>query len=384
VKVQARAWAAALGAACAAAVAPFRTLTAQVGATVDVGLTNVRYDGFLPSAAASVSPMLLIQRPRLLVLARGTLLRFESGRQSLQAGASGSFFPARFGRWRVELSGNAGASRYADFASFSHLLAGPRLHVAGERQGLWIGGTFGTTSLGGERRSVTAFASGAWAERLGATWLVNANSTRVGDTSYVDVEGAVHYELGRVTLDGSLGTRSRSQGGGHGVYGEASSAFGLGTRVSLVLAGGRYPTDPTRGSVSGRYLGLGLRFHAVPRRTAVARTAGRYGLSGSGSADPVDPPAATAEVQPCDCDGATLVIVAGSATVIEVSGDFTDWEPIVLARGDRPGTWRVPTPLSPGTYRFNVRLDGREWIVPAGVTRLQDEFAGEVGLLVVP
>jgi hypothetical protein len=384
VKVQVRAWAVAVGAACATAVAPFRTLTAQVGATVDVGITNVRYDGFLPSAAASISPMFGIQQPRLFVLARGTLLRFESGRQSLQGGASASFFPARFGQWRVELTGNAGASRYADFASFSHLLAGPRLHVAGERQGLWIGGTLGTTSFGGEQRSVTTFASGAWAERFGATWLLNANSTRVGDTSYVDVEGAVHYEFGRVTLDGSLGARSRSQGGGHGVYGEASGAYGLGAWISLVLAGGRYPTDPTRGSVSGRYLGLGLRFNPLPRRTAVARSARRYGVSGFGSGDSVDPPAVTAELQPCDCDGGTLVIVAVGVSVIEVSGDFTDWEPVVLARGDRPGTWRVPTPLAPGTYRFNVRLDGREWIVPAGVTRLQDEFEGEVGLLVVP
>lgn len=382
--MKAGAWAAAVGAACATAVAPFRSLTAQVGATMDVGLTDVRYDGFLPSTAASVSPMFQLQRPRLFLFARGTWLRFESGRHSLQAGASGSFFPAPMGRWRFELTGNGGASRYADFAGFSHLLAGPRLHLAGERQGVWIGGTFGTTSFGGEQRSVTALASGAWAQRFGATWLLSATSTRVGDTSYVDFGGATHYEVGRLMFDGSLGVRSRSQGGGHGVYGEATGTFALGTWVSLVLAGGRYPTDPTRGSVAGRYLGLGLRFSAVPRRRADARAARRSGLSGFGSADPSDTPLPSAELQPCDCVGGRLTIVAGTAAVVEVSGDFTDWEPVALAPSDRPGTWRFAAPIPPGTYRFNIRIDRGEWIVPAGVTRLEDEYEGQVGLLIVP
>jgi len=384
VTAQAYAWAAALGAACATAVAPYRTLTAQVSATVDVGLTDVHYDGFLPTAAASVSPMFQFQRSRLFLLARGTLLRFASGRQSLQAGGSGSIVPAAFGPWRIELTGNAGVSRYADFASFSHVLAGPRLHAAGDSQGAWIGGMFGTTSFGVDQRSVAAAAIGAWAQRVGATWLASVTSTRVGDTAYVDLEGAAHYALNRLTLDGSLGVRSRSQGGGHGVYGEATGAYSLGAWLSVVLAGGRYPTDPTRGSVSGRYLGLGLRFNAVARRTTFSRPARRVRLPGLGSADADAAPVATAEVGPCACAGGILLIVAVDASAVEVSGDFTDWEPIALAPGDLPGTWRVPTPLPPGTYRFNVRLNGKEWIVPAGVTRLQSEFGDAVGLLVVP
>jgi hypothetical protein len=40
--------------------------------------------------------------------------------------------------------------------------------------------------------------------------------------------------------------------------------------------------------------------------------------------------------------------------------------------------------LSRGTYRFNIRIDGGNWIVPAGVSRLADEFGGDVGLLRVP
>jgi hypothetical protein len=43
----------------------------------------------------------------------------------------------------------------------------------------------------------------------------------------------------------------------------------------------------------------------------------------------------------------------------------------------------VTLALAPGTYRFNIRVDGGAWVVPVGVTRLADEFGGTVGLLTV-
>lgn len=379
------AWAAAVPAVCAAATALPCMLAAQVVATVDVGVTDVRYDGFLPSAAASVSPMFRLERSRLLLTARGTFLRFESGRHSLQANAAGSAFSAPVGHLRAELTGNVGASRYAEFASFSHLLVGPRVHWAGNREGTWLGGAIGTTSFAREQRPVTALAAGAWAQRLGAIWLLIATTTRVGDTSYVDFESATHYQRGRLTFDGSLGVRALSHGAGHGMYGEANGAFALGAWLSLVVSGGRYPTDPTRGSVSGRYVGLGLRINAWPRRTIATMPARRMAFPshGSADADSEDPPSASVETLPCLCTGRTLVIHAGAAKLVEVSGDFTDWDPVIVApRGS--GTWVVSTPLAPGTYRFNVRLDGGQWIVPAGVTRMKDDFGGEVGVLIVP
>ena len=374
--------AAAVVAACATAAGP-GTLDAQVGASVDIGVSDVRYDGFLPSAAASISPMFRLERPRLYINARGTALRFESGNLSLQGNASGSVFSGPLGRLRVELTGNAGSSRYADFASFSHLLLGPRLHLVGDRQGVWIGTTLGTTSFGASQRPVAALAAGAWTQRLGATWLVNLSTTGVGDTAYVDLEGAGHYERGRLSLEGSLGVRGRSTGAGHGVYGEASGALALGPWVSVILSGGRYPTDPIRGSVSGRYVGLGLRIRAWPRRTTATMPARQIVLPVHGSAAPDDPPFASVEMRSCACQGRTLVIHAPGARLVEVSGDFTDWNPVALA-ADTSGTWVMSVPLRQGTYRFNVRLDGGEWMAPAGATRISDEFGGEVGLLVVP
>lgn len=362
-----------LAAACVVAVASSRAQS-QVAATVDVGVSDVRYDGFLPSAAASISPMLRIDRPRLFVTARGTWLRFESGNQSLQANVNGSVFSGPLGRWRIEATGSAGSSRYADFASFSHALVGPRLHLVGGRQGAWIGGGLGRTSFGGASRPVGTVALGTWTQRDGATLILNATRTGVGDTAYVDVEAGTHLDRGRLALDGSLGVRGWSRGAGRGVYGEASGAFALGPWVSLVLSGGRYPTDPIRGSVSGRYAGLGLRIDPWPRRAMLTMPARQI-------VD--DPPLSRAELQSCPCGGHTLVIHAATASRVEVSGDFTDWDPAVMT-GDGTGWWNASMPIGPGTYRFNIRLDGGEWVVPAGVTRVKDEFGGDVGLLVVP
>jgi hypothetical protein len=359
-------------------------LIAQLVGAVDVGVTDVRYDGFLPSTAGSISPTFRLERPGALVSARGTYLRFESGRHSLQGNLAASLFTRATGRLRGEVSGSVGASRYAAFASFSHFLFGPRVHLAGEREGAWVGGMAGKSSFGQSPRPVTAFSVGTWAERLAATWLVSTTVTHVGDTAYADIEGATHWQHGRVAFDGVLGVRGWSRGAGNGIYGEASAAFAVSAWLAVVVSGGRYPTDPTRGSVSGRYLGATLRMTALPRRSKgplfIPRVVPRWHSPANGS----DPAPVTIEVHDCRCGerGQTLLVRAGDASYVEVAGDFTDWEPVSLSPGEA-SSWTVTLPLAPGTYRFNIRIDGGEWLVPAGMIHLVDEFGGEVGLLTV-
>src|SRR5256885_4508321 len=78
-------------------------------------MSTVRYDGFLASGAASVTPGVRWERPNGTVTARGTYLRFESGHRSLQGSVAGAFFtPAA--HWRGEISAAAGASRHVEFA----------------------------------------------------------------------------------------------------------------------------------------------------------------------------------------------------------------------------------------------------------------------------
>src|SRR5205823_2418537 len=83
------AWAASVAAAWSLLGA--RAPAAQATGPVDVGVSSVRYDGFLPSAAASVSPAVRWEQPTGTLTARGTYLRFESGHRSRQGLVARSF-----------------------------------------------------------------------------------------------------------------------------------------------------------------------------------------------------------------------------------------------------------------------------------------------------
>jgi len=371
------AWAVTAVVACSSAATP--RLVAQVKAAVDLGVSNVHYDGFLTSTAAAISPSFRWAGPRTLVVANGSYLRFASGNRSLQANMAGSFFSAPLGHWTGELSALAGASQYRDFTGFSHALLTGRVHVDGARTGAWIGGTSGTTSFVDAQRPVGALLAGVWRRQFSAIWLANASYSRVGDSAYTDVEGATRAVRGRFTFDGSLGARVWSRGGGHGVYGEASGSYAVGPWIALVLAGGRYPTDPTRGSVAGRYVTLSVRLTALPGRVASPPLILPRPATHHSSPTSDDPPAVSAEL----LDDGGFVIHAAARTV-EIEGDFTDWQPLLLTERD-PAGWVLPLPLAAGTYRFSIRIDGGAWFVPAGVTKVPDEFGpGTVGVLTVP
>src|SRR5437870_12026919 len=103
-------------------------------------MSTVRYDGFLASGAASVTPGLRWERPSGTLTARGTYLRFESGHRSLQGLVAGSFLIRPAGhRGGGGLGGSVGAGRYLDFARCSHATAGARLPLLGADRGAWIG-----------------------------------------------------------------------------------------------------------------------------------------------------------------------------------------------------------------------------------------------------
>jgi len=357
----------------------------QVSASVDAGIARVEYDGFLPSGAASVSPAVRVVSDNVSFTARGTWLGFESGNSSVQALVAGSAFTAPFGggRWRAEFSGTAGTSVYAGFVGFAHLLGRGRLHYVGFERGLWLAATTGRTYLNDEARPVRALALGVWSGSRVRNVALSAGTTKVGDTSYTDVEGSGYWRAGRFELEGSIGARG-GRGGGRGVYGEASTVFSLTRRTGLTLAAGRYPTDPTRGSVSGRYASIGVRLSTVspqplprtdpawPRPPVLpAATTGTNGHM----------PAAALAVE-SSSGGARLVVVAPTAGLVEIMGDFTDWQPVALTLVN--GKWRFDGRIPSGLRRLNVRIDGGPWAVPLGATIVRDDFDDVVGAIVVP
>ena len=70
------------------------------------------------------------------------------------------------------------------------------------------------------------------------------------------------------------------------------------------------------------------------------------------------------------------------ARLVEVNGDFTDWQPLRLDHvgGDR---WKAIVALMPGVHQVSLRVDGGAWLPPPGAPTAADGFGGMVGVVVV-
>jgi hypothetical protein len=363
-----------------------RGIAAQATATVDVGASTVRYDGFLASRAASVTPAATWTRPGATLIARGSYLRFESGHRSLQGLIAASLFtpPALLpDRWRGEVTISGGGSSYADFASFWHATGEARLHFVGPGRGAWMGATAGRTSYGSAARPVAVAGIGGWARRGWLMLTASASRSFIGDTAYTDVESTADVGAGAWGLHGSVGARISSRGGGHGVYGAGEATRALSQGIALFVSGGRYPTDPVSGSVAGRYLTVGVRIRSpTPRRLPTWDPVQRGRPPAAADGDATLAP--QIEIRPAGDRGVRLLVRAPGASSVELAADFTDWHPVVLERVMEEGAWQLLLPVASGLHRLNVRIDGGKWIAPAGTTRSADEFGSEVGIVAVP
>src|SRR2546429_4625418 len=194
---------------------------AQIAANVEAGISEVRYDGFLGSAAASISPTIWWEHPRGrgLVSARGTYLRFESGRHSLDGSAHGSWFAPLARHLRSEVGLSAGSSQYANIASFSHREAEARVHLTADDHAAWLGATLGRSFFRGTPRRVVVLATGLWLLRNNRTMLGSLDRSFVGDTAYTDVRSSGRWQRGGAGLGGGGGARIWGRGGGGGGVG---------------------------------------------------------------------------------------------------------------------------------------------------------------------
>ena len=357
---------------------------------VDAGVSYVEYDGFLPSGAASVAPSIRWDHPRGrgFVSARGTYLRFESGNRSLDFSARGSFFVPLARRWRGELGAGIGASDYASIARFRHGIVDGRIHLMDRDRGGWFSTSFGRSSFGDGPRPVTVIAMGVWLLRNDASIFASFDRSFVGDTAYSDLRSSARVQRGGVQLDGTLGARMFSNGAGHGVYGEASVLVPLGRSTALIVAAGRYPTDVVTGSIAGRYVSAGFRLGKIGLRPTRPAERPQPGIPphSSGAAGSLAPGETRLEIGRGAADEPVrLTVHAPGAGAVEISGDFTDWQPVQLQRSPtNRDAWEGSFRIARGIHRINVRRDGGAWIAPAGTTRSADDFGGEVGLFLLP
>jgi len=355
---------------------------AQSRASLDAGVSYVEYQGFLPSAAFSLTPSLAFATGRLRVATRATWLQFESGNSSIQGLVAGSLsFPASDGTV-AELGAELGGSRYEQFASFSRFLGRARI-LFPERRGVggWVAGTIGAAVFDSEGRAVEALAAAIRLDRQAISVTLGSTVTFVGDATYTDLEGGLrHVGPGGMTTEAVMSVRAGDPGGDPGPYVEAALTFPLTSHLAAVLGGGRYAADAVRGNIAGHYVSAGVRLAPpVRRRSTVALAtpgdslARRNATVGAG----------LVEARRGRGDACTLLFRAPGAAAVELMADFTDWLPVGLERVE-PDLWKVTLPIAPGRHRLNVRLDGGPWGVPEGTTPVSDDFQGLVGAVVIP
>src|SRR5437879_13117801 len=109
-----------------------------------------------------------------------------------------------------------------------------------------------------------------------------------------------------------------------------------------MIGGGRYPTDPIRGSVAGRYLTLAVRVRAItPRRVAFPPP--RAAPRGASADDGTSLPAARLQVLAVRGGPGRIVVHVADATRVQLARAFTDWEPPPLTRpGPGGGEAAIP------------------------------------------
>ena len=152
------------------------------------------------------------------------------------------------------------------------------------------------------------------------------------------------------------------------LWGSVNAAFTLNNRLALVAGAGTVP-ESSRHPGGSRFVTLGLRVSpaALLREPLPA---------------PVRPAASSFAVETIEPCVSRFVLRVPGARTVELSGDFNGWTATAMTQ-TAPDVWEVVLPLTAGTHRVNVRINGDRWSAPPGLPTVRDEFSGTVGILVV-
>jgi hypothetical protein len=377
-------------------------LTAQpastgLTATVDAGASRIHYDGYLPSGLIDLAPALRFDATNAVVVARGSVARFESGNVNTQGALFGSAFTPGRGPLRGELAGSASLGYHQSIGNTGIAQVLGRLHAVRPNAGVWVGGGWGWSALGGGfGAGVATQEAGGWVRRrtgldgsLRATAIFRA--TGVADLRYTETSAALRWTTARLELGAEGGARRGERALGSSrerAWMSADAALWVMPRVAVVASAGRFLSDPTTSAIGGRYANVGLRL-AIRRpapdelpRVILPRNVGAAHRPDSDSAS-VTVGAGEALVVEETGDGrVTLRFTLPAARSAELMGDFTGWTAMPLDRGP-DGLWAITLALDPGVHRVNLRTDDGHWRAPPGLTAVDDGFGGQVGLLVV-
>jgi hypothetical protein len=334
----------------------------------------------------------------------GTLERHSAALRLAHLSGSSMLISPSVGGFRAVVTGSATRDREGT-ESVLNRVASTAISYRRGYSGGWLGYAAADSStpkyLAGLWRQIgsrvivsigTTIRRGAFGGRPSSTW-----QQTVYDSSYADSSGWQRYNYRTMTFGDSGRPASRL------TWAETEARLG-GTLGPLALdasVGWRPRLDSSRSAawVRGfvtapiaRGLAVSAGVGTMTRQLPFTRSAGRFAsLSLRVSPVALLRPRPTPEVTPAasafgvvkNAAGERVVRIAvPGARIVELSGDFNGWK-VVRLRRVREDLWEVALPIAPGTYRMNVRIDGERWIAPPGTATIEDEFNGQVGLVIV-
>jgi len=77
-----------------------------------------------------------------------------------------------------------------------------------------------------------------------------------------------------------------------------------------------------------------------------------------------------------------IAVRLAAARSVDVACDCDGWTPMTMTRAGE--VWLVDVHARPGVHHVSIRVNGGGWIAPPGLAPVDDDFAGQAGLLVVP
>ena len=342
------------------------TLCAQRQGSFGIGTGIVRYAGGSSFSALTVSPAAQWVTPSIYLGAGGAISLLEGGVWAGQARADmWASLSRREHSIRPAISATLATTTRSDGVAAGSGSA--LLEVLGN--GIAVGAGFVTGVIQQEPGVGALRVRGRawWQPRASPTQLsLTTEATRFLGGWYTDVVGGISFDRARTV--GSLWLSGRFSS----VYGSTGAAsatlqYFLTPCVAVEASGGNYLRDPFQGLPRAGFVTGVIRVFAA-RRVAMARAT---------PAQPVLQPLVAAH------RGGDTVVVRfrmPAAQSVAIAGNWNAWTPEPLhALGE--DIWEAALRLPPGTYYFNLVVDGREWVVPGGAATISDGMGGLIAVL---
>ena len=374
---------------------------AQVAVDVGSGVGRLGTDPWVRESR--IAPSFRVAAAPGFLQLEGAMLERAGALSLRSAGLAGALSSPAFGPLRFSLAGNVASDSTATSLRVSTRAATTALSARFRSSGAWLGAA-------AQQRAGPALTVGAW-QILGSAVLSLSTVNRAlavarmriyaqpgkdtmvwNDTAQVleprtiggradtvresqhrlasDMEARVDWGSGRLMLTAVVGHRSATRDFRETFWGGANAIVQMAPRVALLAGVGSAPAVRESLAPARRYATLGVRLSPAARLRPVPPA-------------PVRPVATGLTVARATEGGYRLALRVPGARTVEISGDFNGWQPVSLHESS-PNVWEAVLPLTPGTYRINVRVDGDRWTAPPGVSTVDDEFNGRVGIVVIP